>query len=245
MTDDNETFEQATSFVASHADHFSEDALLKFYGFYKQAIDGPCTTQKPSIFDFKGRSKWAAWNKLGDLPSDHAAQHYIILLTSLHPSWNNTTEPSNSKNKPGGVGGPVFSSLASEIQPPDDDTSPSHMPDLIAAVCDNDIPLIKQILSIEEHKDELCNERDSEGCTALHFAADHGAVDIVHILLKDSTIDINAVDHDGQTALHYATLAEQRECYELLQKMGANTQSRNADGKTARDIAPAEWHEVH
>ena len=58
---------------------------------------------------------------------------------------------------------------------------------------------------------------------------------------SNGIVDIDAVDHDGQTPLHYAALAEQRECYELLQKLGASTEIRNAEGKTAQDIVPVEW----
>jgi len=108
--DDN--FDAATTYVGSLAANgdVSESDLLKFYGLYKQATEGPCETAKPAFFDLKGRTKWAAWKRIGNISSEEARTAYIDLLTSLKPEWNQGA--SSKKTTGGGAGGGVFSSLA-------------------------------------------------------------------------------------------------------------------------------------
>lgn len=57
------SFERAAANVASIAggSQLSNDALLKLYGLYKQATEGPCTYFRPSFFDRKARAKWSAF----------------------------------------------------------------------------------------------------------------------------------------------------------------------------------------
>jgi acyl-CoA-binding protein len=111
-TDD--TFDAATTYVGSLAAHgdVSEDDLLKFYGLYKQATEGPCQTAKPAFFDLKGRTKWAAWKNVGDISPEEAQSGYIDLLTNLKPDWNKGGGSDEKKTGRGGAGGGVFSSLA-------------------------------------------------------------------------------------------------------------------------------------
>jgi acyl-CoA-binding protein len=108
----DDDFDAATTYVGSLAANgdVSETDLLKFYGLFKQATEGPCETAKPAFFDLKGRTKWAAWKNVGDISSEEARTAYIDLLTSLvGPDWN---EEESGRKKIGGAGGAVFSSLA-------------------------------------------------------------------------------------------------------------------------------------
>lgn len=50
---------------------------LKFYAYYKQATEGPCHTNKPGFWDVVNRTKWSAWNKLGNMPQNEAMENYI------------------------------------------------------------------------------------------------------------------------------------------------------------------------
>eukprot|EP00761_Pharyngomonas_kirbyi_P011285 gb/GECH01011310.1/.p1 GENE.gb/GECH01011310.1/~~gb/GECH01011310.1/.p1 ORF type:complete len:103 (+),score=32.98 gb/GECH01011310.1/:1-309(+) len=65
----------------------SNDQKLKFYAYYKQATVGKCNTERPGMLDFVGKSKWDAWNELGDMSKEEAMQKYIDLLTELAPEW--------------------------------------------------------------------------------------------------------------------------------------------------------------
>ena len=51
--------------------------LLKFYGYYKQAVSGPCNTSRPSLFKVVERAKWDAWNSVKNLTKDEAMYNYI------------------------------------------------------------------------------------------------------------------------------------------------------------------------
>lgn len=41
----------------------SNDELLEIYSLFKQATVGDINTDRPGIFDQKGRAKWDAWEK--------------------------------------------------------------------------------------------------------------------------------------------------------------------------------------
>lgn len=56
---------------------------LKLYALYKQATNGPCTGEKPSMFNAVEKAKWAAWSSLGELPSEEAKKNYISIVGEL------------------------------------------------------------------------------------------------------------------------------------------------------------------
>jgi diazepam-binding inhibitor (GABA receptor modulating acyl-CoA-binding protein) len=58
----------------------SDDIRLEFYAHYKQAIDGDVQEAAPSLFWFKARAKWNAWNSLKGMNKDKAKQTYIQLV---------------------------------------------------------------------------------------------------------------------------------------------------------------------
>lgn len=75
----------------------SDDELLELYGLYKQATVGDNETEKPGMFDFKGKYKWEAWNKLKGLSQEEAEQKYIALvdeLSSKYAAWSALTKSS-------------------------------------------------------------------------------------------------------------------------------------------------------
>ncbi|XP_069815217.1 acyl-CoA-binding domain-containing protein 5 isoform X2 [Dendropsophus ebraccatus] len=55
----------------------SNEMMLKFYSFYKQATQGPCNIQRPAFWDPVGRYKWDAWNSLGDMSKEDAMIAYV------------------------------------------------------------------------------------------------------------------------------------------------------------------------
>lgn len=57
--------------------------------------------------------------------------------------------------------------------------------------------------------------------TALHEACLNGFKEGVEILLAHSDIDVNAIDNQGQTALHCATQSNKIECLKILLSAGA------------------------
>ncbi|OWR43416.1 hypothetical protein KGM_209092 [Danaus plexippus plexippus] len=55
----------------------SNELMLRFYSYFKQATEGPCLKDKPGFWDVVNRAKWEAWNKLGDMTKDEAMQAYV------------------------------------------------------------------------------------------------------------------------------------------------------------------------
>ncbi|TYZ67177.1 hypothetical protein PybrP1_001671 [[Pythium] brassicae (nom. inval.)] len=79
---------------------------------------------------------------------------------------------------------------------------------------------------------------DEFGRTPLHCAVAHGHCECVAYLLDvggDSVL--NAGDHDGDTALHYAALAGTDAIVKLLLESAANVFSANAQDETPYDVA--------
>lgn len=66
----------------------NDDELLQLYGLYKQATVGDNTTDKPGLFDFKGKYKWEAWDKLKGTSQEDAEKQYIALADELIAKYN-------------------------------------------------------------------------------------------------------------------------------------------------------------
>lgn len=100
-------FEKAANYVELHASEgqLARDDLLKLYGLFKQATQGRCTAPRPSFLNQKGRSKWSAWNSLGDMSSEDAKLAYVDCLSSIKPEWKQSCTKTERR------AGPVFSSL--------------------------------------------------------------------------------------------------------------------------------------
>lgn len=181
-------FDAATAFVEQNASKLSETVLLKLYGYFKQATQGPCTDQKrPGIFDFKGRSKYDAWVRVGQhVTQDEAKFMYVNELTSAIPDWREAKKQAH---------GPVFSMpVAAE------DSQEEEFPMIIRHVQQGELDAL---VSLIETCPTSVDDRDAEGCTALHWAADKGNCDMVRVLVQHGA-DVNAVDIDGQRPLEYA-----------------------------------------
>jgi acyl-CoA-binding protein len=59
------------------------NTLLQLYALYKQATVGDVNTSRPSQFDFVGRAKWDAWEKLKGTSTQSAMQSYVDLVQQL------------------------------------------------------------------------------------------------------------------------------------------------------------------
>nr|XP_014349528.1 PREDICTED: acyl-CoA-binding domain-containing protein 5 [Latimeria chalumnae] len=55
----------------------SNEMMLKFYSYYKQATQGPCNIPRPGFWDPIGRYKWDAWSGLGDMSKEDAMIAYV------------------------------------------------------------------------------------------------------------------------------------------------------------------------
>ena len=63
--------------------NLGNDDLLALYKYYKQATVGDCNTERPGMFDLKGKAKWDAWNSLKGVPQKEAEGKYITTVAAL------------------------------------------------------------------------------------------------------------------------------------------------------------------
>ncbi|KDP32047.1 hypothetical protein JCGZ_12508 [Jatropha curcas] len=86
-------FGAAVAFVGSinNADkillNINSDLKLKLHGLHQVAIEGPCHVPQPRPFKFSARSKWNAWQKLGNMSPEVAMEQYINLVSRSIPGW--------------------------------------------------------------------------------------------------------------------------------------------------------------
>jgi diazepam-binding inhibitor (GABA receptor modulating acyl-CoA-binding protein) len=61
----------------------SQTDLLQLYALFKQSIFGDNGTDRPGMFDMKGKAKWDAWTEKKGMPKEVAQQAYIDLVAGL------------------------------------------------------------------------------------------------------------------------------------------------------------------
>lgn len=77
-------FEQAVAASKELSAKPDNDTLLQLYSLYKQATEGDINVEPPAnLFDFVGKAKYDAWNRLKGTTKDQAMQAYINLVEKL------------------------------------------------------------------------------------------------------------------------------------------------------------------
>ena len=76
------------------------------------------------------------------------------------------------------------------------------------------------------------NQRDENGQTPLHYAAQRGATEVAQTLI-DRGASLNVKDKDGRTPLHLAAEIVYTPMIDLLIAKGANIHSQDKDGRVA------------
>ena len=61
----------------------TDQELLDLYGWFKQASIGDVNTDRPGMFDLKGKYKWDNWNSRKGASKDEAEKAYIELVQQL------------------------------------------------------------------------------------------------------------------------------------------------------------------
>lgn len=219
-----ETFNKAANHLQTLVDKLDPTILLTFYGLYKQSTTGRCNTAKPGIFNMQGRAKWNAWNDLGDMPQEQAMLIYVEKLLEIDPDWK--VEDDGKTKKPCWVS--VSTPFHEEELPVDGNRT------LIDFVKDGKLDGLQSAFDATAFD---INERDDEGLSAIHWAADRGNAAILEWLLMHGA-DVNGLDADGsQTALHYAVSCGHFDCVKLLIKHGADRTIRDNEEATCIDLA--------
>lgn len=61
----------------------SNDMMLRFYSYFKQATLGPCTQKKPPFWDIVGKAKYDSYKSLGNMPKERAMELYVDELKKI------------------------------------------------------------------------------------------------------------------------------------------------------------------
>lgn len=225
--DDNlqETFKRATDYVTFNASVMKEGDLLFLYARYKQANVGPCKQPMPGIFKFRNRSKWSAWNSLGEMTKEEAMQQYIDKVTDLYPEWDSSKPKDTAEKK---HFGPVNSTCLNT-----DPVINEESKTIFDHVKEGNTEKVKSLLS---GNNTLKNSVDGDGLSLLHWACDRGHSAIVSLLISNS-VDVNKQDNDGQTPLHYASSCGHEDVANILLTAGANVSMFDSDGLSPADVA--------
>ncbi|KAH7653835.1 FERM/acyl-CoA-binding protein [Dioscorea alata] len=101
-TELQERFGDANAYVGSRngvdaISKLNSDVQMQLYGLHKVATEGPCFEPQPSALKIAARSKWHAWQRLGDMNPEMAMEKYMDLLSEQIPGWTRETTIVESK----------------------------------------------------------------------------------------------------------------------------------------------------
>lgn len=213
-------FNRAAKYLQSNVDKIDQSMLLEFYGLYKQATVGKCNTKKPGIFNLQQKSKWNAWNNLGDMEKEKAMETYIEKMEKFNPDWDFTEIDKDQWNS--------VSAFKNEDEIIED--SDKNIFDFVKEGNK------EKFLKLIKTKPEEINNLDDSGMGLIHWASDRGDSEILDILIQNKA-EINLKDSEGQTALHYSSSCGNVDCVKLLIKYGAEKEILDNDGSSCMDIA--------
>lgn len=72
----------------------SPELKLRLHALYKQAVIGACSVPRPSGFNLTGKSKWDAWNNLGQMGQAEAKDQFVALVNEIvHGEGPNSEAP--------------------------------------------------------------------------------------------------------------------------------------------------------
>lgn len=232
FSDDDQTpldisFNKAAEYVKKLTNKLDNNQLLQLYSLFKQGTVGKCNTPKPSWLDGKNRRKWEAWKSLDDLPSIDAKEQYVALVQKYAPEL--TVALGNEAGiKESWV---AVSSLCKTDEP---DLVYNEL-SILDAARENCSDRVAELLA---KRPELRHEKDEDGLTALHWAADRNATAALQAAL-DGGCPVDAVDESGQTALHYAASCGHIESAQILLRAGASL-LKDEDDSSPLDVAADE-----
>lgn len=218
-------FNLAANYIQSHHHEFNKSDLLQFYAFYKQSTVNKIdknTQSRPSFFKVQERAKYDAWASLASMEETEAKKLYIELLTKLAPKWVGEAEDSS------GSFGVSVSRPKIELIEESDKTIEDF-------VREGNVDQLHKVLA-SIGTDEL-NTLDDTGLGLIHWASDRGNYEVLSLVLKTKSINIDLQDSDGQTSLFYASSCGHKDCVKLLLDNGANKEILDNEGSSCLDVA--------
>lgn len=83
MSNLNAQFEESAKNIHNLTVKPTNDELLNLYGLYKQGTVGDINTNRPGMFDIKGKAKWDNWNTRKGMGQNDAKLQYVAFVDSL------------------------------------------------------------------------------------------------------------------------------------------------------------------
>ncbi|KAF8587329.1 ankyrin [Ramaria rubella] len=228
----SERFKDAAAYMSNQTSpglsKMPNDVKLELYALFKCiTISKNPSTPRPSLFDFTGRAKWDAWDKLGN-QSDQAEpdlweRRYLEIAHSF--GWQESLrhypiDDDQTTNRDGGAisrgGGGMGVRVSAIPQPLQDPKDQGTLHDLALS---NDVQGLLSFL--ETHPESSVNSLDDYGYTSLHLAADRGNTDVVKALL-DGGADVTIQDPDEFTALDLADIGGHNDIVEMIRAINTS-----------------------
>lgn len=78
----------------------SNDLMLRFYAYFKQATLGPCEGKRPPFYDLVARAKYDAWKGLGNMHKSHAMKKYVDELHTIVETMSYSDKVANFLEAP-------------------------------------------------------------------------------------------------------------------------------------------------
>lgn len=222
----DEVFSEAASHLQTIHHSIEVTDLLEIYGLYKQATVGRCNTQKPSVFNMQNRSKWCAWNDLGEMSCAEAKRLYIEKVQKVDTNWQPKHKISNKQTS--SIGWVVHSIPQRQD---DSDQKEEHEKNAFDYIKEGNLVQLQKTLT-----SEALELLDENGMGLIHWATDRNAAEILKHLIANGA-DVNFRDSEQQTALHYAASCGHVECIRILLDANADPSIKDADGKSCLDAA--------
>uniref|UniRef100_W8B4D6 Acyl-CoA-binding domain-containing protein 6 n=1 Tax=Ceratitis capitata TaxID=7213 RepID=W8B4D6_CERCA len=227
---DTDPLDEVFSEAAEHLQkiHNTLDAtnLLEIYGLYKQATCGRCNTPKPGVFNIQSRSKWCAWNDLGDMSATDAKLQYIEKVKKIDINWLPKHQIAD-KQKSGS--GWVVHSIPQRNE--ETDKKEEHEKNVFDYIKEGNFNELQKNLTLE-----VMELLDEHGMGLIHWATDRNSVEILKYLIENG-VDVNFRDSEQQTALHYAASCGHMECIRVLLEANADPFIKDVDGQSSLDVA--------
>lgn len=233
---DDLSFAEAATKINEAKFYIPTDEQLILYSLYKQATKGDAP-----IFFFSlspaDQAKHHAWSQNRQMPKEIASAQYVKhAVALLRKGGTKVSRRQSATNKPAtpttsviGVGVSSRPAIHDEIS--EADMTPEER--FRWAAGNNKAEVLRALL---QGGAVAVDNRDAGGQTALHLAADAGALEAVPLLLQ-SGANVLAADQYGISILQAAVIAGKVPVCRYLLEHGADPDQRDQDGDTPRTCA--------
>ena len=93
MSFDDAAARMSSADIADQTAALSNEDKLEFYALFKQGNVGDTNTERPGMFDLKGKAKWDAWKAKEGMSQDDAKAAYVAKVQEKGFMW--VTSPSD------------------------------------------------------------------------------------------------------------------------------------------------------